>query len=510
MSKATDSGVSTEFFGHPTGLKWLFAMEACERFSYYGMRAILLYFIIDTSAHGGLALSKTSGQAIVAVYGASVYLLSILGGVLADRFVGPYRSTLYGGVVILTGHLLLTVPVQAASWTGICCVAVGTGLLKPNVQTMAGALYRDGDLRRDGGFQLLYMSVNIGAFCAALIVGMLRAAGGYHAGFAAAAVAMALSLLVFMIGRSSMPVEAMHSAQRLARHQRTKLAAGSAGAVTVTVAVFLLFVTFSRNTPDAVIGTVSVLSAAAALGYFAVLFRSRSVTPFERRNVRAYLPLWFAALLVWMIEEQAAVKMATFAASHTDLRIGGFHTPPEWYQSINPAVIVLFAPFLAAWFTTRAGKFPGLSHKFVFGTGVTALSALLMGLAFQWWPAGGSLAPWWVLLAVFVIQTVGVMFISPVGAAATTMLMPKAFKAQGMAIWLLNNAVAQGVAAVVIRYMDELSDADFYYWLSAITAALTVMLMLYSPSITRRMRDLAQIHHGTDASQDQIVAGGTK
>ncbi|MFG2586497.1 peptide MFS transporter [Streptomyces malaysiensis] len=510
MSKATDSGVPTEFFGHPAGLKWLFAMEACERFSYYGMRAILLYFIIDTSAHGGLALSKASGQALVAVYGASAYFLSILGGVLADRFVGPYRSTLYGGVIVLTGHLLLILPVEAASWTGICCVAVGTGLLKPNVQTMAGTLYRDGDLRRDGGFQLLYMSVNIGAFCAAFIVGMLRAAGGYHAGFAAAAVVMALSLLVFLIGRSSMPVEAMHPTQRLARHQRTKLAAGSAGAVTVTVAVFLLFLMFSRNTPDAVIGTVSVLSAAAALGYFAVLFRSRSVTPFERRNVRAYLPLWFAALLVWMIEEQAAVKMATFAASHTDLRIGGFHIPPEWYQSINPAVIVLFAPFLAAWFTTRAGKFPGLAHKFVFGTGVTALSALLMGLAFQRWPAGGSLAPWWVLLAVFVIQTVGVMFISPVGAAATTMLMPKAFKAQGMAVWLLNNAVAQGVAAAVIRYMDELSDADFYYWLTAITAALTFVLMLYSPSITRRMRDLAQNHHSTDASQNQLVVGGTK
>src|SRR6478735_5228393 len=176
-----DSGASADdraFLGHPKGLSTLFFVELWERFSYYGMRAILLYFLIDTVANGGLGIDETTGTAVVAIYGASVYLLSIIGGFTADRLFGARRSTLYRAVVIMAGH----------AWLGIALVALGTGLLKPNVSAMVGTLYKPDDARRDGGFSIFYMSINIGSFFSPLVVGWLREHYGYHAGFSAAAV----------------------------------------------------------------------------------------------------------------------------------------------------------------------------------------------------------------------------------------------------------------------------------------------------------------------------------
>ena len=188
-------------FGHPRGLPWMLNVELWERFSYYGMRAILLYFITDTAANGGLGLSENSGQVVLASYSAAVYLLAIPGGIFADRVIGPWPSTLYGGVVIMAGHLCLSIPVNAFSWLGIVLVAIGTGFIKPNLSTIVGGLYDKGDPRRDTGFQMFYMSINIGSLVSPLVTGWLRWHHGYHAGFSAAAVGMALALAAFIHGR---------------------------------------------------------------------------------------------------------------------------------------------------------------------------------------------------------------------------------------------------------------------------------------------------------------------
>ena len=173
--QAGSSADDRAFLGHPKGLSTLFFVELWERFSYYGMRAILLYFLIDTAANGGLGIDETTGTAVVAIYGASVYLLSIIGGFTADRLFGARRSTLYGAVVIMAGHVCLAIPASATAWLGIALVALGTGLLKPNVSSMVGTLYRPEDARRDGGFSIFYMSINIGSFFSPLVVGWLRA-----------------------------------------------------------------------------------------------------------------------------------------------------------------------------------------------------------------------------------------------------------------------------------------------------------------------------------------------
>ena len=189
------------FFGQPLGLFTLFGTELWERFSYYGMRAILLFYLTDTLANGGLGIEQTSGEALVAVYGSSVYLLSVLGGWLADRFIGARRSVLYGGIIIAAGHLFLTVPQASFSFLGIVLVALGTGLLKPNVSSMVGELYDRDDPRRDSGFSIFYMGINIGSLAAPFLVGAARAVGGYHWGFAVAAIGMAIALVFFVAGR---------------------------------------------------------------------------------------------------------------------------------------------------------------------------------------------------------------------------------------------------------------------------------------------------------------------
>jgi proton-dependent oligopeptide transporter, POT family len=192
------------FVGHPRGLLTMFSTEVWERFSYYGMRAILYYYLTDEVMNGGLAIPENTGLAIVSIYGASVYLLSVLGGWVADRLIGGRRSVLLGGVVIMSGHLSLAVPGAFFSFLGIILVALGTGLLKPNVSSAVGELYDPDDTRRDSGFSIFYMGVNLGAFFAPIVVGLLRSVWGYHAGFAAAAVGMGLALIAYVMGRRTL------------------------------------------------------------------------------------------------------------------------------------------------------------------------------------------------------------------------------------------------------------------------------------------------------------------
>ena len=199
--RTTPSREDRGLFGHPRGLPWMLNVEMWERFSYYGMRAILLYFIVDTVGNGGLGLSKNSGEVILAVYSAAVYLLAIPGGIFADRIIGPWLSTLYGGLVIMAGHICLSIPASAFSWLGIVLVAVGTGFIKPNLSTIVGGLYDENDPRRDAGFQLFYMSINVGSLASPLVTGWLRGHYGYHAGFASAAIGMGFALAAFVYGR---------------------------------------------------------------------------------------------------------------------------------------------------------------------------------------------------------------------------------------------------------------------------------------------------------------------
>ena len=490
--RTTPSREDRGLFGHPRGLPWMLNVEMWERFSYYGMRAILLYFITDTAANGGLGLSANSGQVILASYSAAVYLLAIPGGIFADRVIGPWLSTLYGGVVIMAGHICLTIPTTVTSWTGIVLVAVGTGFIKPNLTTIVGGLYDDDDIRRDAGFQLFYMSINVGAFASPLLTGWLREHYGYHAGFSSAAVGMAFALAAFVYGRHKLSAFAFTVPNPIHPEERQKLLLGSLG-VLVTIGVVVAVLQGLTGDLVTTVATAGLLiPVGTAVAYFVVMFRSPKVTVPERTHLRAYIPLWIGAVLFFMITEQAAGKMATFAESNTDLRLPFFSwsTTAEAYQSVNPAAIVLLAPLVGMLFTRRAGRFPSTIMKFVIAVLIVGLSALMLGYGFQIWPGGQDLSPWWFLALVYVIQTVAELFLTPVGLATTTALAPKSFASQAMGLWWLSVATGQGVAGFVIAQTEDASDATYYYGLGVATLLMALVLFAVAPWTQRQMADV--------------------
>ena len=490
--RTTPSKEDRGLFGHPRGLPWMLNVEMWERFSYYGMRAILLYFITDAVTNGGLGLSETSGQVVIALYGMAVYLLAIPGGIFADRIIGPWLSTLYGGVVIMAGHICLSIPNPVTSWLGIVLVTVGTGFIKPNLTTIVGGLYDDDDIRRDAGFQLFYMSINVGAFASPLLTGWLREHYGYHAGFSSAAIGMAFALGAFIYGRHKLSAFAFTVPSPIRPQERRRFVLASLLTVVAAAALVAVLSALTGSLLDAISTTMLIIPAAAALGYFILMFRSPKVTARERTHLRAYIPLWIGAVLFFMITEQAAGKMATFAESNTDLRLPffGWSTTAEAYQSVNPAAIVLLAPLIGMLFTRRVGRFPSTIMKFVIAVLIVGLSALMLGYGFQIWPGGQDLSPWWFLVLVYVIQTVAELFLTPVGLSTTTALAPKNFASQAMGLWWLSVATGQGVAGFIIAQTKDISDSTYYYGLGAATLLMALVLLVVTPWTQRKMADV--------------------
>ena len=490
--RTTPSKQDRGLFGHPRGLPWMLNVEMWERFSYYGMRAILLYFITDTVARGGLGLSANSGQVILASYSAAVYLLAIPGGIFADRIIGPWLSTLYGGVVIMAGHICLSIPSPALAWTGIVLVAVGTGFIKPNLSTIVGGLYDDDDPRRDAGFQLFYMSVNLGSLASPLVTGWLREHYGYHAGFFSAAVGMGVALIAFIYGRHKLSAFAFTVPNPIRPQERRSFVLASLLTVVAAAVLVSVLNALTGSLLDAISATMLIIPAGAALGYFVLMFRSPKVTARERTHLRAYIPLWIGAVLFFMISEQAAGKMATFAKDNTDGTIPwlGWAITPETYQSINPATIVILAPFIGWLFTRRAGRFPSTIMKFAISVLIIGGSAFILGYGFQIWPGGAKLSPWWFLAVVFIIQTVAELFLSPVGLSTTSALAPKNFASQTMSLWLLTTATGQGLAGFIISRTENIANSTYYYGLGAVTVAVAIILFIVAPWTERKMADV--------------------
>lgn len=485
------------FVGHPIGLAFLFNTELWERFSYYGMRAILLYFIVDTIANGGLGLDQSPGEAIVTTYGASVYLLTVVGGWAADRMLGARRATLYGGVVIMAGHIFLSLPMQQTAWLGLILVAFGTGFLKPNVSTLVSHLYSMKDARRDSAFAIFYMSVNIGSLLAPFVVSALRMVGGYHLGFLAAAIGMALALITLVFGRKQLTSTVDDISNPLSSDDLKKLPFKFLGIVLACVAVFLIAAMLRGALSEGftqeiilggVVDAISLVSIALSIGYFVLMFRSKKVTANERSHLMAYVPLWIGAMLFFMIFEQAAAKMATYAESRTNLDTGLFVINPELYQSVNPAGIVLLSPLMAVLWVKLAGKFPSTAQKFSIGVLLAGLSFVFLAITSDMFP--GATSPWWILAVAFLIQTVGELCLSPVGLSATTRMAPRAFASQAMALWFLTSAVGQSLAAQFISGLEDQSDTVFYWILGGMTTVFAIALFAMSPWIRRHMADV--------------------
>ncbi|MEU0519172.1 oligopeptide:H+ symporter [Streptosporangium sp. NPDC006007] len=487
------SGTGTDeksFFGHPRGLATLFGTEMWERFSWYGLRAILATFMAASPAVGGLGLSQSTAQAVVGIYGALIYLVALPGGWIADRILGTRKAVLWGGLTIMCGHISMTVPVGTGAFValGLLLIVMGTGLLKPNISAMVGKLYPENDdARRDAGFSIFYLGINLGAFIAPLVVGWLAAGDRWHLGFGAAAVGMALGLVQFVLGRRHLRGVGDAPGHRLTPRERGHLGL----AVVVTVAVvatgLALWTASGTLTLDAFALAVTVVIMIVPVAYFGyILLGSHNLTDGERSRMRAYIWLFTAAAIFWMIYDLAPTVLLFFAGSHTDLTLFGVRITPATTQSFNPLFIMIFVPvFAVLW--VKLGNRVTAPQKFAFALLMVGLSFVVMALAAQL-AGGGRVSVWWLVL-VYLVQVFGELALSPVGLSVTTKLAPRAFKGQMLGVWFIAISVGDAVGGQTGRLRKHLPEPAYFLSLAAIAVAAGVVLLLYVPRLRDMMRE---------------------
>jgi POT family proton-dependent oligopeptide transporter len=471
-TSATEARGEWRFLGHPRGLATLFMTEMWERFSFYGMRSILVLFLAASAAEGGLGLKEGTAKALVGVYSAMVYLVTLPGGWISDRVLGPRRAVLYGGAIIMLGHVALAIPGGAGFvYLGLTLIIAGTGLLKPNIATLVGHLYGpDEDARRDAGFSIFYMGINLGAFLAPLVVGTLGQKVSWHLGFGTAAVGMALGLLQYAFGRRHLrdgrPPRRLTDQER--RHLRGALFAGCAA----VAGLVLVGVATGTLTLDNVTWALAVIPLAVAVAYFAFMFfGSHEITPEERARLRAYVWLFVAASVFWMVYDQAATELSTFARHRTDLSVGGWEMPSSWLQAINPIMVIVLAPMFAALWV-RAGGRLSTPLKFSVAMVLCGLSFLIMALAAAEASHGVKVSVLW-LVVTYLIQTAGELCLSPVGLSVTTKLAPKAFASQMIGVWYLAVAVGDAIGGQLTRLAGTVLSEPAYFLMLGIVALAT-------------------------------------
>ncbi|GHB81299.1 MULTISPECIES: peptide MFS transporter [Streptomyces] len=475
------------FLGQPRGLLTLSGLEVWERFSFLGMQAILVLYFADTVAHGGMGMSAGTAASVSAAYGTLVYLVSVAGGWLADRILGSYRAVLWGGVLIACGHYSMAVPTAAMTWAGLGLISAGTGLLKPNVATMVGKLYRTDDDRRDAGFAVYYMAINIGAFAGPLITAWLGDHQGWHWGFSAAAVGMTFGLIQYVAGRRhlagrrnaaefALPPASMRRAVRL-------IVLGLLGVAVLAV----LLAAAGWLTMDRFVDLLTLISVIAPVVYFAVMFRSPRVTPGERGRLRPYIVLFLASTVFNFILFQAYSTMMLLAASNAETTILGFDFPAGWYASALGAFEVALAPVVAALWVRMGHRQPHASNKIAFGVVLGGLSFLLMVL-----PTSGHagddylMSAWWIVGSYFLLG-LGDILLETSGMSATTKLAPRAFASQTMSLWFLSLALANGIQAQTVKLYDDVSKPAYFGVNGAIAVAAGLLVIAAAPWLRRTM-----------------------
>lgn len=480
---ATAENASSEydksFFGHPGGLSTLFFTEMWERFSYYGMRALLVLYMVAAVDKGGLGFETAEATAIYGLYTGSVYFLPLIGGWIADRFIGAKRATLIGGVIIALGHFALAVPSMTFFYLGLVLVAVGTGFLKSNISAMVGDLYRADDARRDGGFAIFYMGINLGAFAAPLITGAL-AAYNWHWGFAAAGVGMVAGLIQYVIGRRKLegvgeaPVKTESSASAV-----TPIYLIQVGAV-VAVAVAVLLYCYSAYGFSFALKT-ALLPVLVVAGLIVVIFTGMQdkLSTDEWKRIGIIIILFLFAALFWAGFEQAGSSFNLFADQLTERTIGTFEVPAAWFQSVNAIMIVIMAPLFSIMWVRLGKKQPNDVFKFALGLFFLALGFIVMAYA-SGLTGAGKVSPMWLVL-VFFLHTAGELFLSPVGLSAMTKLAPGKMVGLMLGVWFLASSLGSFAAGQIAgEFEPEQAKLVGLFWNLAIVifvgAALAAIL----------------------------------
>jgi proton-dependent oligopeptide transporter, POT family len=469
VATGTSPASDTAFFGHPRGLSTLFFTEMWERFAYYGMRAILVLFMTASVAAGGLGLEVGRAGAIYGTYVALVYMLSLPGGWIADRILGLRRSVFYGGILIMLGQLCLAVPGAKLFYLGLAFIIFGTGLLKPNVSAIVGELYGKEDLRRDAGFSIFYMGINLGAFIAPLIVGFLAQSPWFKGvlegmgldpttswnwGFGVGALGMFFGVIQYRLGWKHFGTAGIHPSippeSAEGRSARRQLGGGVV-ALLALIAILVVLVRQGVVGVEAVTSAFSWVYLVLVLAFFAWLFLGNTWTTVERKRLIVIVVLFAGAAIFWSAFEQAATSLNLFAANNTRNSVFGLTFPSSWFQSVNALMIIIFAPVFA-WIWMSLGKHdPSSPAKFAFGLVSVGLGFVVMVAAAKASANGVLVSPWW-LVATYLLHTIGELSLSPVGLSSMTKLAPDRVKGMMMGVWFLAASVGNLIAGGVLGF----------------------------------------------------------
>ncbi|MEO2078170.1 MAG: peptide MFS transporter [Bacillus sp. (in: firmicutes)] len=484
--KIVDSVPQKGFVGHPKGLFTLFFTEFWERFSYYGMRAILVFYMYYSVSKGGLGIDKTLALSIMSIYGSLVYMSGVIGGWLADRVFGTSKAVFYGGILIMFGHIALAIPGNISMFfVSMVLIVLGTGLLKPNVSTVVGELYSEKDQRRDAGFTIFYMGINAGAFLSPLIVGSV---GNFHVGFSIAAVGMFLGLIMFMLTKKkNLGLAGTMVSNPLSPSEKKKVFTYIGLGVVVLAVIFAILIPKGILTFAGFINLVTILGVLIPTMYFIVMYRSPKTTAVERSRVIAYIPLFIASVMFWAIQEQGSTILASYADTRTQLHFAGIVIKPAWFQSLNPLFIITLAPVFA-WIWVKMGdRQPTIPQKFSLSLLFSGVSFLVILLPSYLGGTDSLVNPLWLVLS-YLICVIGELLLSPVGLSATTKLAPAAFSAQTMSLWFLSSAAAQALNAQVVKFYSEDTEMAYFGIIGGASIVLGIILLVLSPKIQGYMK----------------------
>jgi proton-dependent oligopeptide transporter, POT family len=469
------------FFGQPRVLANLFGVELWERFSFYGMQGILLIYLYYSAERGGLGIDQGTATSIVGAYGGLVYLSTIVGAWLADRLFGSERVLFGSAICVMAGHIALALlPGLLGVGVGLVLVALGSGGVKANATALVGSLYAPDDERRDAGFSLFYMGINIGALVGPLLTGLLQTNLGFHYGFGLAAVGMALGLTQYAIGRHQLTGAAREVPNPLPERHRAR-AAGTGVAVVVLIAVLAVTGVLAANRLAGIVAGVSVV---AAVAYFAIILASGRVDPVERRRVLAFIPLFVASAAFWSLYQQQFTVVTIYSDERLDRHILGWEMPVSWVQSINPVFIIVLAGAFAALWTRLGSRQPSTPLKFAAGT-ATMGAAFLLFLPLA--GGGPNSAPLLALVGILLVFTVAELLLSPVGLSVSTKLAPAAYQTQMVALFFLSVALGTALSGVLANYYSEDHETAYFGILGLIAIVLGLALAAMAPLIRRLM-----------------------
>ncbi|HEY9382102.1 MAG TPA: peptide MFS transporter [Gemmatimonadales bacterium] len=501
------SNQDTAFFGHPAGLSTLFFTEMWERFSYYGLRAILILFMTAPLALGGLGWGVERAGAIYGTYAASGYLMCLPGGWVADKVLGLRRSVFWGGVLIMCGQICLAIPhTSFFLYPGLILIALGTGMLKPNISAMVGQLYSPEDVRRDAGFSIYYMGINVGATFSPLICGWLAQGEGFqhllgkigidpttswHFGFGFGALGMAFGLLQYVLtgkrlGNAGLAVLGAGSSEAMAAARRKLgLALGGVLAV-IAIVVALVLGGVIAVTPAGVSRAMDFVLLGVVAGFFAWLFTAGQWTPDERKRLVVILVLFLAATVFWSAFEQAASTLNLFAQNQTRNSIFGISYPASWLQSVNAFLIIVLAPVAGLVWIKLGSRDPSTSAKFSLGLFFLGAGFAVMILAATAAASGQKVSPLWLVLT-YLLHTVGELCLSPVGLSAMTKLAPARVTGLMMGVWFLASSVGNKIAGTVAGLTEKFSGQQIFGTVTVVALFFALVMALLVRPIKRMM-----------------------